>query len=117
MMRPLAMMMVGRPLMAARSLVLYIVMNDTVYDAPKRANSPTTPLTKGVPVPAMGMAATSASKMMVTSSYGCRVDTWRLPRMRRKKSTVVRSEEHTSELQSRENLVCRLLLEKKKNTI
>src|SRR5690606_40848397 len=28
-----------------------------------------------------------------------------------------RSEEHTSELQSRENLVCRLLLEKKKNTI
>src|SRR5690606_40602726 len=28
----------------------------------------------------------------------------------------VRSEEHTSELQSRENLVCRLLLEKKKNS-
>src|SRR5690606_40129614 len=28
---------------------------------------------------------------------------------------VFRSEEHTSELQSRENLVCRLLLEKKKN--
>src|SRR5690606_39880968 len=27
---------------------------------------------------------------------------------------LVRSEEHTSELQSRENLVCRLLLEKKK---
>src|SRR5690606_41615805 len=27
--------------------------------------------------------------------------------------TPVRSEEHTSELQSRENLVCRLLLEKK----
>src|SRR5690606_40318553 len=29
-------------------------------------------------------------------------------------STFARSEEHTSELQSRENLVCRLLLEKKK---
>src|SRR5206468_12818697 len=29
---------------------------------------------------------------------------------------VVRSEEHTSELQSRSDLVCRLLLEKKKNT-
>src|SRR5690606_18238609 len=28
-------------------------------------------------------------------------------------SAVARSEEHTSELQSRENLVCRLLLEKK----
>src|SRR2546430_7836581 len=29
---------------------------------------------------------------------------------------VSRSEEHTSELQSQSNLVCRLLLEKKKNT-
>src|SRR2546430_12219023 len=29
---------------------------------------------------------------------------------------IVRSEEHTSELQSQSNLVCRLLLEKKKNT-
>src|SRR5690606_39428417 len=35
--------------------------------------------------------------------------TAKLPRM-----SVNRSEEHTSELQSRENLVCRLLLEKKK---
>src|SRR6266511_4451442 len=31
-------------------------------------------------------------------------------------AVAVRSEEHTSELQSRENLVCRLLLEKKKKT-
>src|SRR3712207_8575814 len=30
--------------------------------------------------------------------------------------TSIRSEEHTSELQSRQYLVCRLLLEKKKNT-
>src|SRR3712207_8957063 len=30
--------------------------------------------------------------------------------------TINRSEEHTSELQSRQYLVCRLLLEKKKNT-
>src|SRR5690606_42012721 len=34
-----------------------------------------------------------------------------------KPSFFVRSEEHTSELQSRENLVCRLLLEKKKCNI
>src|SRR5690606_39924238 len=33
---------------------------------------------------------------------------------RRRRSRLFRSEEHTSELQSRENLVCRLLLEKKK---
>src|SRR5690606_40653711 len=32
-------------------------------------------------------------------------------------AALIRSEEHTSELQSRENLVCRLLLEKKKRTI
>src|SRR5690606_39344361 len=36
----------------------------------------------------------------------------RAPRAARRKAA--RSEEHTSELQSRENLVCRLLLEKKK---
>src|SRR3712207_7685969 len=30
---------------------------------------------------------------------------------------VLRSEEHTSELQSRQYLVCRLLLEKKKNSL
>src|SRR5204862_7394544 len=31
-------------------------------------------------------------------------------------AAIVRSEEHTSELQSRRDLVCRLLLDKKKNT-
>src|SRR2546422_6484011 len=35
-------------------------------------------------------------------------------RARRRKRGVTRSEEHTSELQSRLHLVCRLLLEKKK---
>src|SRR6266511_1995875 len=35
---------------------------------------------------------------------------------RRQSRSTSRSEEHTSELQSREKLVCRLLLEKKKNT-
>src|SRR2546422_2265436 len=38
--------------------------------------------------------------------------TWSIRRARRK----CRSEEHTSELQSRLHLVCRLLLEKKKTT-
>src|SRR6267378_7344726 len=40
---------------------------------------------------------------------------WRLPR--RAAPTRQRSEEHTSELQSRRDLVCRLLLEKKKKQI
>src|SRR5205085_11963028 len=38
---------------------------------------------------------------------------WRQP-LRRRAANRRRSEEHTSELQSQSNLVCRLLLEKKK---
>src|SRR5262249_60346298 len=38
------------------------------------------------------------------------------PRQRRLTTIARRSEEHTSELQSLTNLVCRLLLEKKKHT-
>src|SRR5690349_24169482 len=37
------------------------------------------------------------------------------PHRVRQADRLVRSEEHTSELQSRRDLVCRLLLEKKKN--
>src|SRR5258708_24047521 len=37
--------------------------------------------------------------------------------VRRKSDGVKRSEEHTSELQSPDHLVCRLLLEKKKNIL
>src|SRR3989449_1633388 len=40
----------------------------------------------------------------------------RHPGGRRAVAQLPRSEEHTSELQSRLHLVCRLLLEKKKNT-
>src|SRR5205085_12594749 len=38
---------------------------------------------------------------------------WPLPEQRIVEAADVRSEEHTSELQSQSNLVCRLLLEKK----
>src|SRR3712207_8265113 len=38
----------------------------------------------------------------------------RLPSLRWRQASASRSEEHTSELQSRQYLVCRLLLEKKK---
>src|SRR6266540_6963049 len=43
------------------------------------------------------------------------VPTWMATRPWRPKWSTVRSEEHTSELQSHHDLVCRLLLEKKKN--
>src|SRR5690625_5416414 len=39
---------------------------------------------------------------------------WCSPTAKRSRPTWTRSEEHTSELQSRGHLVCRLLLEKKK---
>src|SRR2546427_7319729 len=44
----------------------------------------------------------------------------RLTRLKTKRAIIdraLRSEEHTSELQSQSNLVCRLLLEKKKKNI
>src|SRR2546430_4520994 len=51
----------------------------------------------------------------MTSPTGSSVSCWHGTfESRRTWSNVPRSEEHTSELQSQSNLVCRLLLEKKK---
>src|SRR5688572_10354410 len=49
--------------------------------------------------------SSAASADRTYSQIGSRGEAWKSPR----------SEEHTSELQSQSNLVCRLLLEKKKN--
>src|SRR3712207_7683164 len=49
-----------------------------------------------------------------TSGVGSR---FRSPGRRSARAFLQRSEEHTSELQSRQYLVCRLLLEKKKKNI
>src|SRR3989442_11673152 len=53
---------------------------------------------------------TTSSGPYVNLSLGFHVKTWK-PKLR----LTYRSEEHTSELQSRPHLVCRLLLEKKKS--
>src|SRR5690606_42072850 len=53
-------------------------------------------------------------RVSLRSSDMVRCSTEKKARRRRSANSVRRSEEHTSELQSRENLVCRLLLEKKK---
>src|SRR2546430_9756023 len=45
------------------------------------------------------------------------VDAKRFRPQRTRKINLERSEEHTSELQSQSNIVCRLLLEKKKETV
>src|SRR5690606_39541385 len=50
----------------------------------------------------------------IGSSAGNQCVEWLPPTSITVVADVGRSEEHTSELQSRENLVCRLLLEKKK---
>src|SRR2546421_6485483 len=53
-----------------------------------------------------------------TSEYGGAVSTlWQAATPAITAAVVTRSEEHTSELQSRSDLVCRLLLEKKKKTM
>src|SRR5690606_41790202 len=77
------------------------------------------------------LAARGASFIQAFSKIGLIPDaggSWLLPRLvgraralglamlGDKLSGEERSEEHTSELQSRENLVCRLLLEKKNST-
>src|SRR5690606_41029445 len=49
----------------------------------------------------------SPAAFSASARWGCSRSAWILP------VDASRSEEHTSELQSRENLVCRLLLEKK----
>src|SRR5688572_32764475 len=51
--------------------------------------------------------AALANLWLWDSTYVTELPEWRI---------VSRSEEHTSELQSQSNLVCRLLLEKKNNT-
>src|SRR3989442_7578030 len=57
-----------------------------------------------------GDAAAGAAELAAGDGTGATRD------RRRRRSRVARSEEHTSELQSRPHLVCRLLLEKKKTT-
>src|SRR3712207_7569786 len=64
--------------------------------------------------------ARNASRLVADVVIGCertKTPSRRWPSARRRSVELyARSEEHTSELQSRQYLVCRLLLEKKKKT-
>src|SRR3712207_8332530 len=54
----------------------------------------------------------------IIAEFNRLVDLYAEPEIKEKwKVSIQRSEEHTSELQSRQYLVCRLLLEKKKHNI
>src|SRR3712207_8548551 len=92
----------------SRTCSLFFFFNDTatteiytlsLHDALPISQSGST---KGPPCPAPSPAPSSAPR-----STPARSSSWR-------RSARSRSEEHTSELQSRQYLVCRLLLEKKK---
>src|SRR5690606_41456876 len=88
----------------------------TLFRSPRQRRTdgigPVTCLTKGGAEESFNVHATSwscgtvhcAAKLSLTYCSRCRPVC---------SQGCVRSEEHTSELQSRENLVCRLLLEKK----
>src|SRR2546430_12397021 len=56
-------------------------------------------------------ASVRLNVVAAASQLGAELEAWR-----RELPADIRSEEHTSELQSQSNLVCRLLLEKKKKT-
>src|SRR5438270_10296977 len=76
------------------------IVNSLAYGSPSRSNGLVRRKTLRRPQSESCARSFSATR-------GC--DLWRL-------KNVNRSEEHTSELQSQSNLVCRLLLEKKKKT-
>src|SRR5690606_40546318 len=63
-----------------------------------------------------GQRKRSKRSVLNRCKIGC-LETFLRQIRRSSSSEIWRSEEHTSELQSRENLVCRLLLEKKKVNI
>src|SRR5690606_41470020 len=68
-----------------------------------------------LPIFRLSRVSDSSSRKNATTAVASRVSAYSPARTTPTPSTrVSRSEEHTSELQSRENLVCRLLLEKKK---
>src|SRR3712207_7647160 len=54
---------------------------------------------------------------VVRAAEGVEVDRFHVVQVHHDVGDVARSEEHTSELQSRQYLVCRLLLEKKKTDV
>src|SRR5690606_42057859 len=78
------------------------------------------PISSLMPMTAKPLPIASSSSIGLSSAsatFGCTImrPTSNLPPELEWSTMPFRSEEHTSELQSRENLVCRLLLEKKKH--
>src|SRR2546430_10695858 len=80
----------------------------TLFRSPIRNTDESGPLRAVVP-PAWSFAVFGLAHENGSASHNTAAETT--------STSPTRSEEHTSELQSQSNLVCRLLLEKKKNLI
>src|SRR2546430_13534745 len=78
---------------------------------PRSTLFPYTTLFRSISLLAPEPASRSRTRSLSTARSARRARTCR----GRSRRSSARSEEHTSELQSQSNLVCRLLLEKKKN--
>src|SRR5690606_41604075 len=108
------------PWLVAQSFVLPIVTVSATSGSCALALHDALPISRAFSPSSPGKAASRARYACTrsTCTRSARRSTAvfrRSPRAsRRGASSPVRSEEHTSELQSRENLVCRLLLEKNK---
>src|SRR5206468_12821496 len=91
-------------------------LHDALPIYPERQGRPREPEEAGPGVRRRLRATARSGTVMSTESalsYGKPPRDYRLPDATRLGRVVLRSEEHTSELQSRSDLVCRLLLEKK----
>src|SRR5690606_39525061 len=86
-----------------------------LHPFPTRRSSDLGPACGGISSTGIGECRTTPSATLPSSRRSTPLRPW-VPRTSRSARHSIRSEEHTSELQSRENLVCRLLLEKKNNT-
>src|SRR5690606_42017805 len=74
-----------------------------------RSASGSRPCTRTRPLSGVRSPAIISTVVVFPAPFGPRI-----PKISPRSTVRLRSEEHTSELQSRENLVCRLLLEKRK---
>src|ERR1041385_4224520 len=99
-------LVVFRLLLMSASVTVAVVVGSNVFGVPP-LNAP--PVEVSVAAAWTTVTSSGSRSQLPVLPFGARVST-RAPRTSR------RSEEHTSELQSRLHLVCRLLLEKKKKT-
>src|SRR5438046_6133707 len=106
---------------SAPSTFTFTPSTKTAHTAPLRSGATATRPANKLPTPCMTARRRGSSRASPSSTKSAATNSWKSENRKVKMGTsnhsgVIerRSEEHTSELQSLTNLVCRLLLEKKK---